>query len=275
MVEPVGQSQGSQQTPQVEAGHSTETQTVKSVMDLPRIDQPQAQPKFAEKSPEEVAEAYRKLESEHGRQAKEVGDLRNENAQFRQWFQQIQAQQQAQMQQRQVQQPVEDDTEEDSKFLQSPSKMTKKAVQEETAKMYARLKYEESFSQAQFAKEQAKLQNPDLFRGLNEQELDQVMYGGVQSGLIRPDVLRQPKGWEMAAWQLKGRDAGFKMTTPPTQSTAPVTTEVPSSVRPQNAPSSQVQYPDEWEEMWDKMGFTKEQKESAYQRSMKIRDGRR
>jgi hypothetical protein len=85
---------------------------------------------------------------------------------------------------------------------------------------------------APFAKNQAKAMFPQAFEGLGDAEVDQIVYGGIQSGIIAPDVATNPNGWAMAAWQLKGQKMGFNPVSPPPQSMQATPTESPS--RPQN-----------------------------------------
>ncbi len=260
MVEQTGQSPDPLMTPNLEnESNSQQTQTQSTA--IPGQQTQQVPQKFAGKSVEEIAGAYEKLESEHGRQAKELGDIRNEVSMLRNWASQASQQ----MQQRPQAQAVEEDSqEEDAKFLQNPSKMVKKVVTETVLGALGQMQVSEAFNQAEIAKNQAKQQYPEVFKGLNEQEIDRVMYGGVQQKVVAPNVLRNPLGWAMAAWQLQGQKSGFQLNPIPTKPVSPTETEIPTSQRqagglpPQTEPT-----PQGWDEVWSKMGLNKEQIERA------------
>lgn len=101
-----------------------------------------------------------------------------------------------------------------------------------------------AWQNASFAKHMAKTQNPKVFDGVDEQQLDQSMYGGAQGGVISPLLLGDPNAWIRAAWHLKGEKEQFNITSPSPNPTSPEFTETPQGRKPDGTVVSPVYVPE-------------------------------
>ena len=216
----------SQQTPAVEGGTQQQTQ-------------PESIPeKFQGKTAEDIAKAYQELESQYGKLASEIGKMKEENEAFRQWYNTIMLQQRGQAQPQSNPSPVAPEPApsqvaggafSDEEFIEKPVEAVDKLVTQKLQQYSTAQRFEMAYRLAPFAKTTAKNQYPQLFEGINEQELDQIMYGGAQAGAIAPDLLADPNGWAGAAWQLKGRKMGFNIAPSPPSPMSPPQTESPQA----------------------------------------------
>jgi len=159
------------------------------------------------------------MESELGRLRQELGDARKEaetNKPYRLWYDQYARQQTVPQQQQEK--PNYDD-----QWLDKPTETYEKLSQQREM----RLMYQTAFQQAPLAKAMAKMQHPDAFEGITDAELEQAMYGGVQSGTTNPNILSDPNAWVGAAWILRGPKSGFKFPTAPPKGMSPQESEKP------------------------------------------------
>ena len=227
---PEGEKVELQQTPTVEGDASQQPQ-------------PESIPeKFQGKTVEDIAKAYQELESQYGKLASEIGGMKEENEAFRQWYNTVMLQQRQGATQPNpspvAPQPapttptqVAGGAFSDEEFLEKPVEAVDKLVTQKFQQYSTAQRYEMAHRLAPFAKTTAKNQYPQLFEGIEEHELDQIMYGGAQAGAIAPDLLADPNGWAGAAWQLKGRKMGFNIAPSPPSPMNPPQTESPQARR--------------------------------------------
>jgi len=231
MAEPKGQS-----APNPPEGDKLEpTQTPEPGSDTPTIEpeQPTSE-KFKGKTAAEIEKAYQELESQLGKQGEEFGKIKEERDAYQTWYQQ---QQMKQQQSQQTQQPSgEIEPNYDDFFLEKPKEAFDKRFEEKMKTEREKIRYETSaesaYRNAPFAKQQAKTMYPDAFNGITDQELDQIMYGGVQARAISPLMLGDPNSWAGAAGQLQLRKRGFKFSAPPPNPMNPPSTETPTPRQP-------------------------------------------
>lgn len=196
---------------------------------------PQASPvpqKWAGRSPEELARLLDDQERMIGRQAAEVGELRQRASSYEQQFAQFIAQQAQQPQTAHPQVP-----DEPSKFnWEDPDRSVDARVDRKLKAeldVYRRqVLMETAASQAPIAKNIAKTMYPDAFKGISDQELDQAMYGGAQAGNVQPQNLTKPEAWRMLAWILQGEKMGYRAPAN-INPVSPTATETPVGAKPQ------------------------------------------
>ena len=169
----------------------------------------------------ELDNKFKNMESELGRLRQELGDERKRaedlNA-YKLWYEQNQQQIQYQQQQQQQQKDPNE------MWFDNPHRM---AQQQEN-----RMMFQSAFQQAPIAKAMARMQRPEVFEGLTDAELDQAMYGGVQSGTTNPGMLSDPNAWAGAAWILQGQKSGYKLSSAPPANLPTTETESPSRPTP-------------------------------------------
>ena len=181
----------------------------------------------------ELVEKLKSMESELGRFKQELGDERKKSEElnaYKLWYDQNALRQQ-QVPQQQQQKPNYDE-----QWFDKPTETLEQLVSQREA----RLMYQSAYQQAPMAKTIARMQNPDAFDGITDAELDQAMYGGVQSGTTNPAILSDPNAWIGAAWILKGPKTGFKMPTVPPAGLSTTPNETPSGGSP---PSEEDEIP--------------------------------
>lgn len=229
-----------------------------STLEEPQPETPPLDSRFEGKTIEDVIADYQSLEDHSSRLAQQLGDAKGELI-----VRDKMAQQQVQPSQQQGYNPWQqppsppvqpEAVNRDDDFVDNPTKTTREIIREEMGQFAQAMRQQAGVNQATIAKQMAKAQNPQLFQGLDEQALDQMMYGGVQGGQLNPEFLGNPEGWAMAAWQLRGKDSGFSITPSPPRPTSPTGTELPTQVKPLVSASPAPIAPPGWNEAWDKMG---------------------
>lgn len=228
--------------------------------------------RFQGKSIEEVIADYKNLESHSGRLAQQLDEAKTRaELQSLQPTQQQDSQSgnpQGNLQQNfgLQQQPQAVEINRDEDFLDKPTQTVGEIVDERLSKFQKELRYTNAYQQADNAERQARLSYPQVFNGIDGNELRQYMFGSVQSGLLAPEVLSNPEGWRMAAWERQGRKLGFQTTATPTPTVppAPVSTGTPLQSKPPQVQVKPVlQAPVGFEtEVFDKMGVTAEEREA-------------
>ena len=226
--------------------------------------------KFHGKSAEEIVKSYQQLESELGRLRDESGKKDKELESYRYWYQQAQ---QAQQQQAPQEQPAQESVG-DVDFYDKPAESFDRLYQQRRQKERIQERYENSYRMSTFAKMQAKQQYPHLFDGIDEAQLDQIIYGGVRSGTVAPEVMADPNGWAMSAWQLKGQQMQFNVGAPPPNPMNTSQTETPSQVR-MSTGDKDVRVPAENLEFARKIGLTEEQAREAWKKAQEEQERRR
>ena len=150
----------------------------------------------------------KEMESALGKYKQELGEEREKVKAYEQWA--------YQMRQQQGQPPVPPQKPNyDEQFFDKPTETVEHLVNAKLGQFYAAT----SQQQAPIAKAMARLQNPGAFEGLSDAELDQAMYGGVQSGATNPALLNDPNGWIGAAWILQGKKHNYAI---PSQAPGPM-----------------------------------------------------
>jgi len=215
-------------------GQSAEEQTPAVVPDeTPQ--EPVLPEKFKGKSAVEIAKAYEELETQLGKHGDELGKLKKETEDlqaYKAWYDNYQAQQFQKPNQGQAEpQPQKDDIPDDEWI---DGKTVKQIVQKSQKETIRGVQYELVKNIAPIMKAQAKQTYPQLFEGLNETELDQIMYGGIQAGHLNPNVAASLEGWAMAAGQLQLRNRNFQFNAPPPNPSTPTPTENVASTKRQD-----------------------------------------
>jgi len=190
--------------------------------------------RFKGKSREEVLKMYQEAESHFnkkldelkGETSKEVAALRNDLQAYQSWYQQqTQAQSHAPQP---TQQPVDQSKLVDA-LLENPVDTLNRILDyRDQQKMY-----QEAWSEGPSALAQAKRERPDIFEGVDDNQLQQIVFGGIQSGTLHPSLAKKPEAWKMAAGQTKLVQRDFRFSqAPPTPPTPPVG-DLPPSTKPQ------------------------------------------
>ena len=236
----------------------------------PPIETPPEDPRFEGKTMEDMVADFKNLEDHSSRLAQQLGDAKTELSVRDRMAQQQQPQQQPinPWQNNQPQAPPQE-PDRDGEFLDSPTKVVNEMIQQRMGQFEQVMRQQAGINQATMAKQMAKSQNPQLFNGLDENALDQMMYGGVQGGQLNPEFLGNPEGWVMAAWQLRGKNSGFSMTSPPPRATSPTGTELPPQVKAPVSANPTPIAPAGWNEeggLWDKMNISPEMRKEILEK---------
>ncbi len=174
----------------------------------------------------EADEKLKSMESELGRLKQELGDSRKKSEElnaYKLWYDQNAAK----VQQQQVPQQTKPNY--DDQWFDKPTETFDKMAQERDRKLI----YQQAYQQAPMAKAMAKTQHPEAFEGIEDAELEQAMYGGVQSGTINPGAMADPNAWLGAAWILRGPKLGYKIPGAAPQGMVPPPTEKPGGKPPE------------------------------------------
>ena len=180
---------------------------------------PKSDGSSTEARPDESGEKLKSMESELGRLKQELGDERKAKEElnaYKLWYEQN-AQRQQQPQQQQQKKNY------DEQWFDKPTETFEHLSQQRDMRMI----YQQAYQQAPMAKTLAKLQHSEAFEGITDAELDQAMYGSVQSGTTNPAILGDPNAWVGTAWILRGPKTGFKMPTSPPAGMSPTEIETP------------------------------------------------
>ncbi|MHA2066483.1 MAG: hypothetical protein ACXABY_19095 [Candidatus Thorarchaeota archaeon] len=108
---------------------------------------------------------------------------------------------------------------------------------------------------------EAKKRSPGTFEGIDEEYLNNIMYGGLQAGNIKPHEFKKPEAWVMGAWQLKGVKNDFTTAPPPPIPPTPPQGDLPPGVRPQvgEKDTDDIEFDPLTHELREAFGKTKEQ----------------
>jgi hypothetical protein len=94
--------------------------------------------------------------------------------------------------------------------------------------------YQEAYYEGPSALQRAKKDRPDIFEGVDDNYLQQVVYGGIQSGSLHPSLAKKPEAWMMAAGQAKLVQSDFRFTPPPPNPTTPPAGDLPPQTKRQS-----------------------------------------
>ena len=230
--------------------------------------------RFKGKRFDEIVKSWKELDKEFGKQGSEFGKIRQERDALKQYYEyQMLQQQQQPAPQQQAMTP--------DSFWEKPAETTEsvanRVVDQKLKQFETTLKRQQAMNSASIAKFQAKMQWPDVFDGIEESQLDQLIYGGIQSGTIAPEFASNPQGWAMSAWQLKGQQAGFKVPQGTPKAPMPPQSDAPPSVKTQgDGPPKLSSTAEEMLKMWYGPNLdekTKKEIAEANEREAKIRRG--
>ncbi len=219
--------------------------------------------KFRGKSKSDIAQSYVELENKLGTQGTQLTELQQQLGDFQR--QQQQAQYEAQQRQ-QTAQPAPSQFA--STYYDDPVKATEARIQEESQKTQQQMRYAIAYNSADNALNEAKRMYPDVFKGMDGQELTNLKQGIMQTvgrGGVAPEILSSPDSWASAAMIQRGLKTGFKFGTPGEVSANP--TESPASVKSQAPPAVDYTPDEKTSAMMRKMGLTKEQQTEAVKRA--------
>ena len=93
--------------------------------------------------------------------------------------------------------------------------------------------YQEAYSEGPSALARAKRERPDIFEGVDDNQLQQIVFGGIQSGQLHPSLAKKPEAWMMAAGQTKLVQNDFRFQPIPPKPTQPPTGDLPPGVKQQ------------------------------------------
>jgi len=170
-----------------------------------------------------------------GRQTAEVSEARQRVSAYEQQFAQFMAQQAQQPQTA----PLPPAPEEPEKFdwekpEQAVDRRVERKLRTELDGLRRQMMMENAAAQAPIAKNIAKTQYPDAFKGVTDEELDRAMYGGAAAGNVQPQNLTKPEAWRMLGWILQGEKSNYKMPGPGVNSVSVTATETPMGAKPQS-----------------------------------------
>jgi len=244
----------------------------------PEVGQPETPPtKYTGKSVDDLAKMLEEQDKFLGRQAVELGQLRKESDLYKQYLTAMAAQEQARMVQQQQAQAAPEEPVGDDKFdWDNPEKAVdirvERKLRKELEAQRTQMAMENAMVMGNYAKSMAKAQTPHLFNPQIEQAVDQVVWQGLQTGLIKPYAVTSPDTWRMAAWQVHGAISGYapKASTMPVQ---PQQTELPSGSRPPAYGAEEpVRLDEAGREMIKKWGGTSEEEAIKAVRELRARE---
>lgn len=198
---------------------------------VPKVEEPTPTPDDPSKEAQstELAEKLKSMESELGRFKQELGDERKKSEELNTYKLHYEQMQQAQ-QNKPKEQPTMEELEKE--FFENPLQTLNKREMG--------MAYNTARAQAPMALAMAKLQNPEAFNGISDEEVRQGMEGGVQSGTTNPMLLGDPNAYIGLAWILRGQQTGFKLPTASPGGMNPLETERPGG----KPPSEEDEVPD-------------------------------
>ena len=167
----------------------------------------------------------RQLESIKGEKDKEVATLKKDLQAYQSWYQQAQNQPAPQP----TQTPQADKSKEVDALLEDPYA----TFQNFYRKVRNQEMYQEAYSEGPSALVRAKKDRPDIFEGVDDNQLQQIVFGGIQSGQLHPSLAKKPEAWMMAAGQTKLVQNDFRFQPIPPKPTNPRTGDLPPGVKPQ------------------------------------------
>jgi len=169
------------------------------------------------------------MESELGRFKQELGDERkkvDELSPYKLHYEQQQQQKQGEPKK----QPTVDEL--NTQFFDNPTQTLNQRDMN--------MAYNQAFAMAPIALATAKIQNPEAFIGISDQEVEQAMQGGVKSGTTNPMLLSDPNAYVGAAWILRGAKTGYKIPEEKPSNMSPTETERPGG----SPPSTEEEVPE-------------------------------
>jgi hypothetical protein len=172
----------------------------------------------------ELAEKLKSMESELGRFKQELGDERKKVEELNPYKLHYEQQQRQPKQETQQLSQEEQMKQANEQWFDNPAQMANQRD--------AKMMYYQAQQNAPIAMKMAKLENPEAFVGISDQEVKQAVEGGVQAGFTNPGSLGDPNSYIGAAWILRGQKSGFKPTDAPPQGLATTESETPTGSPP-------------------------------------------
>ncbi len=93
--------------------------------------------------------------------------------------------------------------------------------------------YQEAWTEGPTAYQRAKKERPDIFEGVDENRLQQLMYGGIQSGTILPHFAKNPEAWKFLAGNTRLAQNDYRFQAPSPTPPAPPQGDLPPATKPQ------------------------------------------
>ncbi len=193
---------------------------------------------YVDKDPYELAKMHHELESKLGEYSEKVKKYEVENQAYKNWYNQQVSQQYQQPQQsnqfsQQHEQPSGDAGGEPD-FWSNPSEATKRMFQQNLSQYDKTRRTSDAMRYAPMAERMAVSQAPEVFEDVDINMVRQNLMGGLQAGIIAPELVSNPETWVRTAWLLKGDKAGYKF--PKTQKgSSPADLETPDATKKQAA----------------------------------------
>ena len=217
---------------------------------------------YKDKSLEDIVKMHKELKSHSdsqlatakGEKDKEVATLKKDLQAYQSWYSQAQQQPTPPP----TQTPQVDKSKEVDALLEDPYA----TFQNFYRKLRNQEMYQEAYSEGPSALVRAKKDRPDIFEGVDDNQLQQIVFGGIQSGQLHPSLAKKPEAWMMAAGQTRLVQNDFKFQTVPPKPTQPPTGDLPPGVKPQVGDKEEeddVEFDPLTMEMMEAFGKTKTQ----------------
>jgi len=189
--------------------------------------------RFKGKSREEILKMYqekeahfdKKLDEVKGETSKEVETLKKDLQAYQSWYQQ--------QQQQAAPQPTPDPPVDQSRLVDALLENPVQTLNQILDYRDQNKMYQEAWSEGPMALARAKKERPDIFEGVDDNQLQQTIFGGIQSGQLHPSLAKKPEAWMMAAGQTKLVQNDFKLQSTPPIPPTPPTGDLPPTAKPQ------------------------------------------
>ncbi len=191
---------------------------------------------YADKDPYELAKMHHELETKLGEYSEKVKKYEEENQAYKNWYNQYMSQQVTQPRQpnpqaHQYEQPT-GDIDEGTDFWGNPLKAAQKVVQQNLSQYDRERRISDAMRYAPMAERMAVSQAPEVFEDVDINQVRQNLYGGLQSGIIAPELVSNPETWIRTAWLLTGDKTGYKIPKSK-QGSSPTGLETPDATKKQ------------------------------------------
>lgn len=213
------------------------------------------------KSLEDIIKMHKELKSHSDRQLeaikaekdKEIAAKEKDLQAYQSWYEQ----QQTQAAPQPTPTPPADKTKVVDALLEDPEATFEGFYRKKRAEE----QFREAFSEGPMALARAKRERPDIFEGVDENALQQIIFGGIQSGTLHPSLAKKPEAWMMAAGQTKLVQNDFRFKPTPPIPPTPPQGDLPPGVKKQvtEKDESDVEFDPLTEELREAFGKTREQ----------------
>jgi hypothetical protein len=214
--------------------------------------------RFEGKSREEIMRMYQESESHFNQKLDEeraVSQKKEKDLQaYQSWY--------SQAQQQSAPQPTQTQQVDQSKLVDALLENPVGTINQILDYRRQHEMYQEAYSEGPSALVRAKKERPDIFEGVDDNQLQQIVFGGIQSGQLHPSLAKKPEAWMMAAGQTKLVQNDFRFQPLPPKPTKPPTGDLPPGVKPQVGDKDEeddVEFDPLTTEMMEAFGKTKTQ----------------